>query len=118
LPSKDTVFTGDIVYVERILGLGDQSSISEWPSSFLAFAAMEPTHVVPGHGIATTLEQATAETYEYLMNLRGQIGALIDNDGTIIDAPKIDQSAFSYLKQFESLAGRNAQTAFQQMEWE
>lgn len=33
-------------------------------------------------------------------------------------APKGDQSAFAYLKQFEALAGRNAQTAFQQMEWE
>jgi hypothetical protein len=35
-----------------------------------------------------------------------------------MDAPTVDQSAFDYLEQFESLAGRNAQAAFQQMEWE
>jgi len=118
IEDKSTVFTGDIVYVERILGLGDQSSISEWPESFEAIAALNPAHVVPGHGRATTLEHATKDTYDYLMNLRAQIAALIDEGGDIIAAPKIDQSAFSYLEQFESLAGRNAQTAFQQMEWE
>ena len=115
---KDTVFTGDIVYVERILGVGDQSSIAEWPASFEAFAALEPAHVVPGHGHATTLAQAKRDTYDYLMNLRTEIAALIDDGGDIMAAPQVDQSAFSYLEQFESLAGRNAQTAFQQMEWE
>lgn len=118
IAEKDTVFTGDIVYVERILGIGDQSSITDWPASFEAIAALNPAHVVPGHGRATTLEHATKDTYDYLMNLRTEIGALIDDGGDIMEAPKVDQSAFTYLEQFESLAGRNAQTAFQQMEWE
>ncbi len=118
IAEKDTVFTGDIVYVERILGIGDQSSITEWPASFEAIAALEPAHVVPGHGHATTLETATRDTYDYLMNLRAGIGALINEGGDIMAAPKVDQSAFAYLEQFKSLAGRNAQTAFQQMEWE
>jgi hypothetical protein len=52
------------------------------------------------------------------MNLRGQIGALIEEGGDIIAAPNVDQSAFATLEQFDALAGRNAQTAFQQMEWE
>ncbi len=118
LADKSTVFTGDIVYVERILGVGEQSSISAWPASFEAVAALEPKHLVPGHGSATTLEHATRDTYDYLMNLRRQISALIEEGGDIIAAPKVDQSAFTYLEQFDSLAGRNAQTAFQQMEWE
>ena len=42
------------------------------------------------------------------------IRALID----IMAAPQLDQSAFSNLEQFDSLAGRNAQTAFQQMDRE
>ncbi|SEO78468.1 Glyoxylase, beta-lactamase superfamily II [Salinihabitans flavidus] len=118
LAARDTVFTGDIVYVERILGVGGQSSISGWPEAFEAMAALDPAHVVPGHGPATTLERATADTYDYLMNLREKIGALIDEGGGIMEAPEVDQSAFDYLAQFESLAGRNAQTAFEQMEWE
>lgn len=118
LPAKDTVFTGDIVYVERILGNGAQSNVKSWIAAFEAMAALNPAHVVPGHGHATTLEKARADTYDYLVNLRTQIGALIDDGGDIIDAPKINQSAFSYLEQFDSLAGRNAQTTYEQMEWE
>lgn len=118
VPERDVVFTGDIVYVERILGVGDQSSITEWPAAFEAVEATGAAHVVPGHGHATTMERARADTYNYLMNLRTQIGALLDEGGDIMDAPGVDQSAFAYLEQFEALAGRNAQTAFQQMEWE
>ena len=118
VPERDVVFTGDIVYVERILGVGDQSSITEWPEAFEAVEATAAMHVVPGHGQATTMERARADTYDYLMNLRMRIGTLLDEGGDIMDAPKVDQSAFVYLEQFEALAGRNAQTAFQQMEWE
>lgn len=118
IPGRDTVFTGDIVYVERILGVGDQSSIAEWPAAFEAVEATGARHVVPGHGAPTTLERARADTYDYLMNLRTEIGSLLEEDGDIMAAPQIDQSAFAYLAQFEALAGRNAQTAFQQMEWE
>ncbi len=116
--ARDTVFTGDIVYVERILGVGDQSSMSEWPAAFEAVAATDASHVVPGHGSATTMDRARSETYDYLMNLRLQIGKLIDEGGDIMSAPGVDQSAFAHLEQFDALAGRNAQSAYQQMEWE
>jgi hypothetical protein len=32
--------------------------------------------------------------------------------------PGVDQSAFAHLEQFDALAGRNAQAAYEQMEWE
>ncbi len=118
LKEKDTVFTGDIVYVERILGNGNQSNAKSWIEVFETMAALDPVHVVPGHGHATTLGHATADTYDYLVNLRTQVGVLIENGGDIMDAPMIDQSAFSYLEQFDNLAGRNAQTTYEQMEWE
>ncbi len=118
VPERDTVFSGDIVYVERILGVGAQSSITDWPAAFEALEATGAAHVVPGHGHATTMDRARADTYDYLMNLRVQIGALLEEGGDIMAAPKVDQSGFAYLQQFEALAGRNAQTAFEQMEWE
>lgn len=118
LEAKDVMFTGDIVYVERILGNGSQSNAKSWIEVFEAMAELGPAHVVPGHGHATTIDRARADTYDYLVNLRTQIGDLIENGGDITDAPKIDQSAFSSLEQFDSLAGRNAQTTYEQMEWE
>lgn len=116
--SADTMFTGDIVYVERILGNGSQSNAAGWIAAFDAMAAFEPTHIVPGHGSATDMATARADTYDYLVNLRSQIEALLDDGGSIMDAPGIDQSAWAHLTEFESLAGRNAQTTYEQMEWE
>ncbi|MDR9486108.1 MULTISPECIES: MBL fold metallo-hydrolase [Sediminimonas] len=118
LKDRSVMFTGDIVYVQRILGVGSQSNVRSWIKAFEAMAAYAPAHVVPGHGPATTLEQARRDTYDYLVNLRTRIGTLIDEGGDIMQAPKVDQTAFSYLAQFDSLAGRNAQTTYEQMEWE
>ena len=118
VPGKDTVFTGDIVYVERILGVGDQSSIAGWPAAFEAVEATGAAHVVPGHGRPTTMDRARADTFNYLINLRARIGDVIAEGGEIFEAQSVDQSGFAYLEQFEALAGRNAQMAFQQMEWE
>jgi len=118
LDEAEVMFTGDIVYVERLLGNGPQSNVKSWISVFEAMAAYDPAHIVPGHGHATTLDTARQDTYAYLVNLRGEIAALIDEGGGIMDAPQIDQSQWSYLEQFENLAGRNAQTTYEQMEWE
>lgn len=118
IPALSTIFTGDIVYTERLLAVGDMSSMSGWPVAFEAVEATGAVHVVPGHGRPTTMERAKADTYDYLMNLRDRIGALIDEGGDILEAPQVDQGAFSYLEQFDMLAGRNAQAAYQQMEWE
>ncbi len=118
LEGSKTVFSGDIVYVGRVLGMMDFSSSPDWIDAFEAMAALDPVHVIPGHGPATTLAVARADTCDYLVNLRTQIGAHIEEGGDIIDAVKVDQSAFAHLAQFEALAGRNAQRVFEEMEWE
>lgn len=118
LASAETMFTGDIVYVARILGNGSQSNAKSWIAAFDALADFDPAHIVPGHGPATDLATARHDTRDYLQNLRDQIGMVLEAGGTILDAPKIDQSDWTYLTQFDSLSGRNAQTTFEQMEWE
>jgi len=118
MPSTGVVFGGDIVYVERIVGIGDQSHSGSWIEVFEAMAALEPTVVVPGHGQPVPLDVATADTYDYLVNLRSQMGVYIDDGGDIIGSVNVDQAAFSYLANFEGLAKRNAQQVFSEMEWE
>jgi len=118
LEERDVMFTGDIVYVDRILGNGPARDTDSWIAVFREMARFDPTHIVPGHGGPTDLAKATLETHDYLVNLRGQIAALIETGGDIMDAPSIDQGAWAYLEQFESLAGRNAQATYEEMEWE
>ncbi|MEO1948944.1 MBL fold metallo-hydrolase [Thioclava sp.] len=118
LPAEKVMFTGDIVFVGRILGVLDMSSSSGWVEAFEAMAAYEPAHVVPGHGPATDLATATKDTYDYLTNLRSQMADYIDQGGDIIGSVNVDQSQFEYLEDFDTLAKRNAQAVFSQMEWE
>jgi len=109
LEDQSVMFTGDIVYTERMLGIIEVSSTPDWMASFEAMAAHEPKHVVPGHGNPTDLASAEFDTYDYLTDLRDLIGAHIDEGGDMIGSVKVDQSGFSYLLNFENLAGRNAQ---------
>jgi glyoxylase-like metal-dependent hydrolase (beta-lactamase superfamily II) len=118
LEESKTVFTGDIVYIGRILGVMEFSNTAEWIDAFEAIEALNPEHLVPGHGPATDMKTARADTYEYLQNLRSQISKHIDAGGGIIGSVSVDQSGFSHLDQFDALAGRNAQAVFEQMEWE
>ncbi|OUS05688.1 hypothetical protein A9Q96_10830 [Rhodobacterales bacterium 52_120_T64] len=118
VPSASTVFTGDIVYTERILGIGNQSHSGTWIDVFAAMASLSPKHIVPGHGAPTNLAGATADTYEYLVQLRAQMRKFIDEGGDIIGSVNVEQGAFAYLENFEGLAKRNAQQVFSEMEWE
>ncbi|MFW5698835.1 MAG: MBL fold metallo-hydrolase [Planctomycetota bacterium] len=118
LPEERVVFTGDIVFTERLLGVLEFSSSAGWVEAFEAMAALDPLHVVPGHGAPDTLERATTDTYDYLVNLRDRMRDHIDAGGDIIGSVDVDQSAFAHLDQFETLAGRNAQQVFTEMEWE
>ncbi len=118
VPERKTVFTGDIVYVERVLGIGSQSHSGEWIEVFNAMAKLDAMHVVPGHGHATNMEKAKADTLDYLTNLRAKMREYMEAGGEIIGSVNVDQSSFSYLEQFEGLAKRNAQQVFTELEFE
>jgi len=118
VPSESTLFTGDIVFTERLLGIGPMAGSVDWVAAFEAMAKIDAIHVVPGHGHATDMLTATAQTYDYLVHVRAQMAQHIENGGDIIGSVNVDQSAFSYLQNFDQLAKRNAQTVFEQMEWE
>jgi len=117
LADKSVMFTGDIVFSERMLGFGDDRFLN-WIAGFETMAAYAPEYLVPGHGHATTLAIATHDTYDYLVNLRDKMRAYIANGGDIIGAASVDQSEFSNLPHYASFIGKNAQRAFQALEWE
>jgi len=118
LPRQRVMFSGDIVYVERMAGIGEQSNSRAWLEAFDAMAAYRPAYLVPGHGKVTTLEHAYKDTREYLAFLRDAVGGFIDDGGDLSDIGSIDQSAWTYLRNHELLAGRNAHRVFTEMEWE
>lgn len=118
LADSKVVFTGDIVYIERILGILDHSNSKTWLEAFDAMANLKPKHVVPGHGNVTDLKTAKKDTYDYIASLREGVTAFIEDDRDISEIGKVDQSKFKYLFNFENLYGRNAQQVYTEMEWE
>lgn len=118
LPRQKVMFTGDIVYTERMPGIGEQSNSKSWLQVYEAMAAFKPELLVPGHGHPTTLDKANADTYGYLSYLRQSVAEFFDKGGDISEVGKIDQSRFKYLVNFELLAGRNAQKVYTELEWE
>lgn len=118
MPDTGVMFTGDIVFVGRMLGTGPARNTKSWIEVFDAMAAYAPQHIVPGHGHATDLAQAKAETRDYLAHLRTEIGKVLEDGRPIEDGIAIDQSAFRHLAVFDQIAKRNAQNVYMQMEFE
>ena len=118
LPEERVAFSGDVVYVGRMLRVGSHSNSARWIEAFETLAALEPEVVIPGHGPATDLAQARADTLDYLVFLRETVGAFMEDGGDITRIGSLDQSRFAHLQDYESLKGRNAQQVFQEMEWE
>jgi glyoxylase-like metal-dependent hydrolase (beta-lactamase superfamily II) len=118
LPRENVMFTGDIVYVERMLGVGTQSNSKSWIRVYQSMAAYKPQYLVPGHGQATNLSQANKDTYDYLVFLRKSVSDFMENGGDITDISSVKQTRFNYLLNHETLSGRNAQQVYIEMEWE
>ncbi|MCP5436902.1 MAG: MBL fold metallo-hydrolase [Chromatiaceae bacterium] len=118
LPAQSVMFSGDIVYIGRMLGIMPHSNSRSWIETFNAMAGFGPSVVVPGHGPASTLDQARADTLDYLVTLRNKISIFMEAGRGIEEVGTLDQSAFAHLVSYDELKGRNAQQVFQEMEWE
>ncbi len=101
LPEVSVVFTGDLVYVDRILGVLPQSNVRKAQAAFQRLVSLNPKHIVPGHGRVTDLAQAKRDTgdyYEYLIANVGVAARNMDSIGETLDK-------FAKPKQF-TLMGR------------
>lgn len=118
LEQGEVLFSGDSVYVERMLNMGEQSQHRLWIEAFATIEALNSKVLVPGHGHPTTLQVALRDTRDYLVYLREQVAELLDAGSDIQSVNTIDQSRYSYLAAYEELHGRNAQRIYEEMEWE
>lgn len=83
LPRQRVVFSGDIVYVDRMLGVIPVSHTGRWLASFAALEALQPARIVPGHGAVCELPLAQAQTRDYLQALRTHMKQAVENGADI-----------------------------------
>jgi len=99
LPHKNLLFSGDVVYVERTLGLIDVSNSKNWLASFAVIDELQPKTIVPGHGKVTDLTTARAHTRDLLLALRAHMKKAVDDGVDISAAVKnFDAKPYAHLK--------------------
>lgn len=118
LPMQSLVIAGDIAFHERLLPVFEYTDTGAWIETWDAFEALNADVVIPGHGHATDMAEVHKWTIGYLQHMRDEISTLLDNGGSLIEAYKIDQSAYSHLDTFDELAGLNADRIYRAMEFE
>jgi glyoxylase-like metal-dependent hydrolase (beta-lactamase superfamily II) len=111
------VFAGDLVFVDRLLGVLPFSSASGWLASFEGMAKLKPRLIIPGHGDVCGLAKARRETADYLRLLIDHMVKAV-NEGKDLQAAidSLDQSAFAYLPNYDLLKGGNASRVYLEAE--
>jgi len=114
LPQQSVTFTGDLVYVDRLLGVLPQSNVRKAQAAFERLKLLQPQHVVPGHGRVTDLAQAVRETGDYYAFLIDKVGAAARNmepmDETLNQWARPAQ--FMHLQNFDELHRANMNRVF------
>ena len=119
LPQKSLVISGDVAFHERLLPIFEHTMTADWVETWNnEFEALNATYVIPGHGHPTNMDQVRRYTLDYLVYMRGKIGAHLDDGGDLAEAYYVDQSPYTRLDTFEELATKNAGRVYEQMEFE
>jgi glyoxylase-like metal-dependent hydrolase (beta-lactamase superfamily II) len=118
LPQHSVMFSGDLVFVDRLLGVLPWSSVKNSQTAFHAMAALKPTWIVPGHGRVCDLAQAQRETGDYYDFLVGKVGAAAKEmepmDATL--DRYAEMPAFQHLENYTGLHRANMNRAFTEFE--
>ena len=117
LPQTRTVFSGDIVFTDRLLGVLPFSNVAGTLASFDAMAALKPKRIVPGHGAVCDLAKAQRETYDYLARLNTHMKQAVNKgDDLQTSIQSLDLRAWAQLPLFDLLNGGNASRAYLEAE--
>lgn len=114
-----TLFTGDLVFVDRVPSL--DGSINGWLAVLAELAGLPGVkRVVPGHGPPSApWPQAAAPLRDYLHTLRAKVRRAIDEGRSIEYAIEhVEYARASQWLLFDLYHHRNVTAAFAELEWE
>lgn len=113
------LFAGDLYFTGRVPFVGDADS-KAWLKALDSMLDVKPEVVVPGHGaMSTNTEQDMALTRDYLVYMRQEMGAAVDEMMDFEEAyANTDWSQFEDYPAFDDANRINAYGQFLQMERE
>lgn len=118
IAETSTLFSGDFVFNDRMLGIHPTTPVAKWQNSFHVIEQLEPLHVVPGHGHPADLDKARRDTGNYLDWLVVQVGKALDEWQELSDTLEVLANApdFTHLKFYKSWHKRNIHQTYLQFE--
>lgn len=114
LPASDVAFTGDLVYVDRLLGIHPWSDPRNGLEAFKRLEALDPAVVVPGHGRVSDMARArhdSGEYYDFLVNVIGQAARDFEPMSEVLGEYQ-DMEAFRHLEHYEDWHRTNMNRTF------
>jgi glyoxylase-like metal-dependent hydrolase (beta-lactamase superfamily II) len=119
LPDQQVMFSGDTVYVDRMLGVLAVSQTRHWLATFAEIEKVMPARIVPGHGRVTNLATAQADTRDYLLALRSHMKKAVDDNVDLSSAIRsFDARLFLRLINAAELNPGNASRTYLEIERE
>jgi glyoxylase-like metal-dependent hydrolase (beta-lactamase superfamily II) len=112
------LFTGDLVYVDRLLGVMPSSSVGNGQRAFRALESLGPKTLVPGHGRVCDLAKARRETgdyYDFLVDTVGAAAREMEPLDETLDR-HADLPQFEHLEGYRALHRANMNRAFTELE--
>lgn len=119
LPAQRVLFTGDVAYVDRMLGVLPVSNTRRWLATFAVIEELQPQRLVPGHGRIADVPAARADTQAYLLALRAHMKKAVDEGVDLSAAVRsFDAAPFRRLLHADELGPGNASRTFLEIERE
>jgi glyoxylase-like metal-dependent hydrolase (beta-lactamase superfamily II) len=118
LPDTGIAFSGDLIFVDRLLGILPESNAVPWLAAFEQFMALSPRRIVPGHGSVCDAAKAWQDTGDYLnFVVTGARQYAEDMAGVEVALAKLgDAPRFRHLVNYEDLHRRNVSQAYLRLE--
>lgn len=119
LPKQHILFSGDLVYVDRMLGVLPWSRVNSWRSALdTTLASLQPAIIVPGHGNVCDSKKAKQDTGAYLAWLESDIKPAAERwEGLDATVNKYGNEArWRYLENFDMLHRGNINRSYVQFE--
>ncbi|MEF3193555.1 MAG: MBL fold metallo-hydrolase [Halothiobacillaceae bacterium] len=104
LPKEKIAITGDLVYVDRILGVHDTSSVKSAWAAWQELVKLNPVKIIPGHGEVCDLAKAKRDTgdyYAFLVNVIGKAAQDMQPIDEVI-AKYADMPQFKHLRHYDT----------------
>ncbi|HEY9198177.1 MAG TPA: MBL fold metallo-hydrolase [Gammaproteobacteria bacterium] len=118
LPDRSVLFTGDLVYVDRVLTVLPWSSVEKGRQAYRDMEALAPEHIVPGHGRVTDLAGARRDCgnyYDFLVDTVGTAARDMESMDEVLDR-YTDLPAFRHLENFRELHRANMNRTYLEFE--